>query len=525
MSAAAQGPTAGGGSLALRRAKDIWQLRADAPTSGDTAYRVYVVVLGFAVLVIPAAIAFRHVGEVALGGIGVTEALTGATLAAVLLIGAAAAVAGAQRGPALTSPFFAETLASGPFPRRRALLGRYLQSVALLAAAGAACGALLGGALLSSGGGGVPEAVALGLDGLAAGALIGVLWLAGEVLEATPRRVLMGALAGLAVVVVAVPGLAPLVGGVLLAPLGAEAAAAIAIVLAGVGVMALDRIRGEVLLGQSIAWEGAVASTMTGDSSNGAAALRALPSIGRGLPVIAAVGGPAWWRLGVLYAVRDLVAMIRTPERAVIGVVGSAGGGAALAVAASGLIERDPASSPLLLVGLGLLGTGALWGATSALSDGMRHGLATAGAPALFGQTPARAALLHAPAPLLLTVALTAIGVAGAVLGGAAGAASGVTVLVVAVLLVGVRLRECAKGPMPLALLTPVPTAMGDMSAMRVLGWQLDAPRLAAITAAVVVGGAMLGPVPMLVGTAVMALVVGYGTRSRIRELSDGDRL
>src|SRR5699024_3232904 len=64
--------------------------------------------------------------------------------------------------------------------------------------------------------------------------------------------------------------------------------------------------------------------------------------------------------------------------------------------------------------------------------------------------------------------------------------------VLLALVLVAARARDAAKGPMPLSLMTPIPTPQGDLSVLSVLVWQADALLLAVLAGAVLAGLLML---------------------------------
>lgn len=194
-------------------------------------------------------------------------------------------------------------------------------------------------------------------------------------------------------------------------------------------------------------------------------------------------------------------------------------------------------TGPLAVLAL-VIGALMLWSASGVFVDGLRHGIQTIGAPRLFGQSTRDQVLLHSPAPVLILIVLSAAGSAGALLlvgpgagpaaadGGVPAPAAAVLVLapaLAATLVLG-RIRDAAKGPMPLALTTPMPTVQGDASIVPMLLWQADAPLLALVIAAALT--AALGTSwALATGVWVLALVLlALDARRRVRELSPGAR-
>src|SRR5699024_11107529 len=152
----------------------------------------------------------------------------------------------------------------------------------------------------------------------------------------------------------------------------------------------------------------------------------------------------------------------------------------------------------------------------------MRHGIQTLGAPMLLGQTAAMQVLLHATAPAVLMGTIAALGGGGGLLlAGGTLALSGVALpVLLALMRVAARARAAAKGPMPLSLVTPIPTPQGDLSVLSVLVWQADALLLAVLAGAVLAGLLMLlGPVAMLLGAGALLGAMAAMTRARLRAL------
>src|SRR5699024_5684648 len=72
--------------------------------------------------------------------------------------------------------------------------------------------------------------------------------------------------------------------------------------------------------------------------------------------------------------------------------------------------------------------------------------------------------------------------------------------------------------PMPLSLMTPIPTPQGDLSVLSVLVWQADALLLAVLAGAVLAGLLLLlGPVAMLPGAGGLLGGMAGMTRARLR--------
>lgn len=498
--------------------REIWASRRGARTRADVAYLVYLVVLSIAILVVPA---LRMIG-VGLARPDVVPVLLAdvapqAVTAASLVAGAALVLIGAARGPALLAPFFTTTLAAGPMPRRTALWRPFARALLVPVTAVVTIAALIAATLLTVGRADLAAASWFVLAALGSGLLLGAAWLLGELIPGAPRRLLAVLLALAAVLLGLLP--VPVGPGAAYPLLGTGDGGALwAIGLAAAGVLAvlacvplLDRLRGEVLLEQSTRWESATTTAITGDLAAATGAFRARPTTGRRLPAIGA--GP----LVLLYARRDAVAWLRTPERTVTGLLVIGGSAAALA---GGLLATGPLA--WVAIAAGVLG---LWFATGSFADGIRHAVHTLGAPPLLGQTAAVQALLHAVAPTLLMMLVGAIG-AGAValtgpdVGDPAVLRALLVPIVLAPVLVALRVHASAKGPMPLKLATPMPTAQGDLSVIPMLTWQSDAILLALLAGGMTVLAALLGPLWVAGTVAVLLLGIVGLTRARLRELA-----
>lgn len=503
------------GSLAAVR--EVWAQRSEARTRADLLYLVYLVALSALVLGAPA---LQMAGNVlarpdVLPALLMTRApqLVAAATAAV---GAALVLTGAVRGPALLAPFFTATLASSGIRRRDVLWRPFLRALLAPALALVTVAALIAATVVSAGHATLPAAAWFVLAALGTGLLHGALWLAGQLLGAVPRRLLAAALLALAVLCAVLPrGIG--LGAAYPIGTGDGSASAVASLVLGVAavlesIVLLDRLRGRVLREQSQRWEAATVVATAGDLAGAAQSFRPPPSAGRALR---AIGTGGLWRL---YARRDAVAWMRSPERCVSGMV-------IALLAAAALAGSTLLTGPLAAAAM-LLGAGALWGASGTLVDGIRHAVHTLGAPGLFGQSAAHQALLHALAPMLLLGALAAAGGGGALLAAdMSGAGTGTAVetvllpLALVPVLVAARVRDAAKGPMPLSLMTPMPTPQGDMAVFPMLAWQSDAILLALLSGGVLTGLAVLGPAWMLVGALLLTAAMVLMARARLRAL------
>lgn len=513
---------------ALRAVRAIRRARGEGSSRGDVVYAVYAGVMVAAIVGVPivrAVVLSLAEPEASAVLVDVGPTVSGTVFA---LACAAFVAFGGVRGPALLSPFLVFAVAGGGHPRRRTLLRPVVRSVLLLAVA--AAGIALLPALVAAGVGDATVGGAIAFAG--AGALVGVVcggcWLLGQRVTAAVRAwIVVGVLATWAVWVV-VPGSAGVLPWGWFASLfpsgdgvGGEVDVADAALgwgaLGGLGVLAtaalavtpmlLDGLRGPVLLSQAQRWQTAGTLAFTGDLSMAMGEFRAVPRRGRRL---AAIGGGG---LALMFARRDLVGSLRTPARFALACAGCVGFGLLITVAVG---ASGPgvwiAACAAAIVGFLALG---VW------SDGFRHVAEVASAPPLYGVSTLRLLGLHAALPVVGGVVFSGVGVGvgGVVLGGAEVGPTWsalVAAVLCVLLLVLVRMYDSAKGPLPLALMAPVPTPAGDASALVVAAWQADAVILSGVVVAVTVvsvAGGIVGGVLAAVG---LGVVVGWMARARV---------
>ena len=505
-------------SASLGPVREVWAQRSRARTRGDLLYLLYVVAMGAVVLGLPALLSAGR--ALARGDVLALLLSAGAPPTAIALSLAVAAGLvglGAVRGPALLPPFFTATLAGGPLPRGRVLRRPFARALLLPLLAGALPAVLVAATLMAADRTGPGPAALLALAGVGLGLLWGGAWSAGQLLRPTPRRLLillvgLGAAIAAAPPLMAVRELARGMWSQSVAPSDGQVAAwAVGLVAAGAAGVALctallGRLRGTELAAQATRWEAATTSATASDLAGAAGAFRALPAAGRRLRAIG--GGPTV----LLYARRDAVAWLRTPDRCAGGALAVLLGAAVLGGAP---LLPGPAAWTALLLGAFALRTG-----SGAFVDGIRHGVHTLGAPPLLGQRAGTQLLLHAAAPGLLLVALGALGgTLAAVVGGGAGSGSVLLPVAVAATVLAARAWEAAKGTMPLALATPIPTPQGDLSVLVMLAWQADAVVVPLLGAAALLLVLPSGPGAVLLAAAALVGLLVLLTRRRLREL------
>lgn len=453
----------------LRAARAVWRHRADRRSGGDIAYLVYITLLVALIAGVPVirtvVLSLAEPAAIALLSHPAVPDVIGA-LAALLWCGALAL--GRLRGPIAPPPFTAAVLSRGSI-RSRTAWSRSLTGAVIGGALGCGAVAALAVSGLVATGAALPDAGAFIVVATLTGVPAVALWMAGQAL---PGRRVSGigvTIAALAVVTLVAPLPLPLSPWALLGaawPAGASTvtpwisvsvAAGLAVVAAGLLPWLLDRLHPETVVDHSLRWEAMTVLAGTGDVSGAFDRLRTGPSAGRRWRV--AMSRP----LVLTFLQRDVIGAARTPLRAAAAsaALGAAGIGWAWAFAAPGGLHWALAL-PAGILTFAALGT---------VTTGFREAADTAGRPSLYRQSAGRLMLLHAPVPLL---AATVIPTTAALLAGGGFPAALVAAALGAGIL-AVRAYDAAKGPLPVSLMMPVPTPVGDASAIGVWAWQLDA--------------------------------------------------
>lgn len=485
-----------------------WSVRGSARTTADRAYLVYLLFLTAAVVAFPLIrallIGFQEpsiLGALTRPGVeGVVAVVGGALAVAVLLLGPV-------RGPAVTSPFVLATLGSNHVPRRFTL--RRAWGWAVLACVSAVLGpaAVAGAAVVLAGRSGVLDLV-LWLGGVAGfGLVLATAWTWSQAASIRARRVAL--LACLALVVIVplrgVPGVLAPWGWVAATWPGTGAApsqsarAAIVLVLVtlgATGILAvrrrLDALDGEQLRAQAHRWQAAQTAAAAGDIASSLQGYRARPGTGRRLRAVRGRGfvtATCW---------SDVVAILRTPARAGVGLVGLAAAGWLLAGLSPTGAPGGGTDLGALSLALGVLAGVLAHAGTGALADGLRQATLGLAVPRLLGVSDTRAVAAHAVAPTALALLAVGLGASGRMLtlpggGGLTPWVVASLVALLAPLVVLVRLRDAAKGPPPPELSLPVPSPIGDVSAFGLLAWQADAVLIAGLTGFALVQAVVAG--------------------------------
>ena len=373
---------------------------------------------------------------------------------------AAATLVGGTSGPAVLSPFLTVHLGGNHLSRARTLLRPFLLSAILLVSVCLLAAVTVTWALWSAAAIDAGSAVLLLVIAACAAWIVSVVWLAGQACTARTRTVLVLA----AVLVGAAASLPPVSLSPVpwsATPVGAAFWTVVALLSALMVPRLLVRLRGDDLLVHARRRDLATAAGASGEVGHALATFRPLPRVGRRLDAVQA-GVPF-----ILTIVRrDIVGALRTPVRGAVGT--------------SGVV-----ASAVLIVLSFELPAGVMWVATSTaavagfaslgvVSDGFRYAAEGAGRPPLHGVSTARLMATHSALPALLVVLAAAV---GAGVGFLTGAPIGAVLGSVACLALLVLMRACdaARGPLPVRLLTPVQSPVGDFAGAVVVLWQVEA--------------------------------------------------
>lgn len=482
---------------ALRAARRVLRRRAGLPSRSDLAYGIYMTVM---VVVVAVAPVVRAVILALAEGLPTaldpaTIAVTGAVVSGLLAV---AVLAGAQTGPAHAGLPEIDLLHGTSLPRGL-LLARPVRRFFI---ACAAAGVLLAGAIVAAQAvrgdlTSAAPALLLLCGGAGAGLLVAAAMLIGQ-LGRGPRWLLAGWFGALCVGFGAVQAshqpMPPAAAATILLTL------IVALIVAGIAgaliaPLIASRLRRDTLREQSVRLGAVSALALSGDLRMATAKLGAPVRTGRG-----------WrWRMprriGAAIVVRDLVGLMRTPARSLAALAGAALVGAVLRIGA----ETGGALEPGVAALVGAVAVPVAYAAVGPWCRGLRAAAETVGGVALTPLTPAALLLRHLVVPAGLAV-LT--------MGGTAGL-PGIAVAVIAVLL---RLAGALKGPLPQALLAPVPTPAGDLSGFNVMLWSLDGVLVAmlvgGVLAAIAAASAIAGLVSAAVVIALLTAWAGFRLRS-----------
>ncbi len=494
----------------LRLLREAYGLRGDRRSRADLAYATYVALLLVPLVAYPALRAI----VLALGRPSALAVLTspGRGVGVVLgLVAAAAVWLGRLYGPVTLEPAFVRVRAGTDLPRHTTLARPFAGRAVVLVVLVAAAAAVVSGVLVQAGAATVLAGLRFTSMSAGFGVLAAVGWLAGQ---AVARRVAGSLGAGIAALTVLGWFVGPVAAVLPWGWVGAAWPTATpeptwlsvqAAALLGVGAVAvwsvrplLDLLTAPGLLEDAERWRAAGTAALSGDVAYALGRLRARPSVGRG------------WRAVrtrhtvTRFVVRDLIGGMRTPVRFAVG---------ALALVVAGALL---AAAPTAAAGWALGGVGGGLGflALGVFADGLRHAADAAAAPALYGYSTTTLFSLHAAVPVAAAVSSAVAGFAVVfAVGAPASALAGVLVMVT---VVAARAYDSARGPLPLALLTPMPGPFGDLSGLGVAAWQADALLISSGAGAVVAAGVARGPVGAVALSAVACSLLVQAMRRRL---------
>lgn len=485
----------------IRTSWQVWRAPR-ARTTGDRAYLLYMAVLLTLVTIAPMA---RGIWML------VTDPLVAARLLpaaasrdAVLLVAAvwaSAVVAGQFRGPVIFAPVLASAFSVSAIPRRIAYARPFWRAATSLTLIGMSFAAMIAAGWMVQGAATPVGAACVVVVGAACGIIAAVLWLLGQLVSARVAGivvVLLLGMAGLALLAPATTMLTPL-GWVMLSYSSAGASGWWAALVACATISAtcvpwmLGCMHAESVVVQSLRWDSARTHAGLLDLSASAATYQPLPRVGRRVFAVRVARGLAGRML-----IRDSIAASRTPARLAAGVAGLLVAGALLT-----LVAATPSVALAAIVGV------VTFLAIGPFTDGLRHIVESAAAVPLYGASDLALVASHAIFPLLAGLVLLVLGsVAVAVwLPGALGGSLAASI-VLALASVSARLMGALKPPMPVTLLMPMPTPMGDVATLARAAWAIDGVLLAGfagVAAATVVSAPWMSVVTLAVGWTIVA--------------------
>ncbi|WP_022889876.1 hypothetical protein [Agromyces italicus] len=491
-------------STASGAAIGIWRAR-NVRTVGDRWFLVYLVHMVALVTVAPLARAVWLSATSAEGlALLASPAAPEVTMLVVAGLWAGGLVLGRDRGPALHPPFLTHALAASDLPRSDTFRGPLLRAGVRVTATTTLVAGLVAGSLMSHGLADPFSAASFTAVGALVGVLATVTWLAGQAFPRAAVPVAVGVL-GLGATIAAIPAAQPFTpwGWVGLAypassashtPVALVALAALTASLVAAVPMLMNRLGLTALAAQAARWDSATALAMGMDFDTAAALYRGRAHTGRRALAVRPRNRLAW-----TFLIRDAIGATRTPGRLIVGVVALAASGVLITLAFA------PAAPGWLLgAAAGLM----VFAGIGPLTDGIRHAASVAGDFPLYGISDERLLANHALFPLaaVVLVLLAAVMVCS-ILTGTAAAAPLVSAFVLGLLALFARVDNALKGPLPPALLTPIPTPMGDLGAAARIAWALDGILLAALAGA---SAALAFEAPLLLlGVAVTFIAVG----------------
>lgn len=466
----------------LANVRAVVRGRTGRPTPGDNVYKIYELALLVLIVIFPVSRAVMMGLAIPEVSVAVSANLTVNNVTLALLVLALIVVVSCRlRGPVVPSAAYIELVVSSPLARAVTLRRSFTRNrfgFSLIAVVGAVV--LVGGSLFS--GSADTAGVALFLVAAAVGAWqISLLWLVGQLsTQIRPQIIrLLIVILGITGVLSAIPAaswVAPWLG-----PWGwvsqtwqavahgpdVQAWVAEALLIVGLGAtmwsaQLLAQLSYDDLATQSQRWGVASMLAGSGDIKSAANRLKALPRLGRhwrfrfpGSPVRALI-------------LRDVIGLARFPFRTGFFLLASAGTGALLAY--SFIPESGGA---LLAFAVPVL----LYFTVGGWSEGLRFHASMIGSSSASGIGPGRQVLIHLIVPAVTTAILV---VSGAVT--VAAITHGLDIPEIATWALGLVMLSLVlqcfsalKGLLPIELLTPVVTPLGDLSMVNVGIWLADA--------------------------------------------------
>lgn len=430
-----------------------------------------------------------------------------ATTLGVAALWSGALLVGHDRGPALLPVFPLYVLAASDLKRSVVFRASVLRSGVILTAVTSAVTVLIGASLASKGLAGPSSIFSFGVAGALVGVVATVAWLVGQALPRTSVVIALGILAtaGLGAVFPTIQAVLPwgwvgyMYPGISSSHVALAGISSLAVVLATLLPWLMNKLSYERLISQATRWQSATASASSLDFSGAAASYQNKPYIGRRIRATRFGRG-----LPATFLCRDLIGASRAPGRLAVGISAIIVAGILMTLA---FLPTLP--GPLLGVAAGLL----LFAGLGPLTDGLRHAVNVAADLPLYGISDEALMGYHLLFPLIATVVVLCVVVL------LCSTATGISpwVPLVSTLMLGitsliVRVNNALKGSLPLSLLTPVPTPMGDMSVLIQLTWALDGVVLVALAGA---SAAVLLQSPVFIGLVAVFLMMNLRNRWR----------
>ena len=504
----------------LSRSRAVAASRAGLTKTSDPGYTVYVAILIVGIVAVPLirALVLGLSSPEVLAAMTAPSSYRAVGIVAAILA-ACALLAARTRGPVVPSPFLTEFLAGSGLARSDTLRRPFLVTATVMVVAAVSISGLVVVAQLLEETAAVIQTAIMVLGSASYAGVLAVLWLVGQ---SSPRRattplalVILGSAIAVAVGADDVVMFATPWGWLasLWESLGSDRPIhlwpVIALALSPLAFLAapalLNNLQPPELMAQSRRWQTIGSLVQTGDLAGATGALRAPPTRGRHDRI--SLTGP----LPIVILQRDLGTARRFPTRTALGSVAlvCAGWLSALTASAPDGVNWVAALSGSLLAYL----------AVGVLCDGLRNANENAGATSLYGWSTVKMIGSHAILPGLACFVLGSVGTIAATFFGAPATALTWWMLL-SVFIVLVRVVDCAKGPMPIGLLLPIVTPMGDISILNVIAWQADALIIVLTAAgALTVLHATAGTQSALLLTACIGIVVALAVR-RIRALA-----